>query len=110
MGRFVCGICGWTYSEESGCPEMGIAPGTPWDSVPGDFECPDCSAPRSEFVLPRSRVVVCTMCGFRLDESKGSEKAGLPAGFVWEDVDPEFKCPVCGCAKNIFKVLREAHF
>ena len=97
MGKYVCGICGWVYSGDSDLPE--------------DFECPECSAPRSEFVLPEaSRIFVCSMCGFRYEEAKGSEGAGLPAGTSWDDVDPGFKCPLCGCGKNIFKRLRESNF
>ena len=32
------------YDEEQGYPEGGIAPGTKWEDVPEDFECPLCSA------------------------------------------------------------------
>ena len=28
--KYVCDVCGWEYDEELGCPEKGIAPGTPW--------------------------------------------------------------------------------
>ena len=27
--KYVCDVCGWEYDEELGCPEKGIAPGTP---------------------------------------------------------------------------------
>ena len=40
--KYVCEICGWVYDEDEGCPESGIAPGTKWEDVPGDFECPVC--------------------------------------------------------------------
>ena len=29
MMKYVCDVCGWEYDEELGCPEKGIAPGTP---------------------------------------------------------------------------------
>ena len=35
-------FCGWEYDEEEGYPEGGIAPGTKWEDVPEDFECPLC--------------------------------------------------------------------
>ena len=41
--KYVCDVCGWEYDEEVGYPEGGIAPGTKWEDVPEDFECPLCS-------------------------------------------------------------------
>ena len=38
--KYVCDVCGWEYDEEKGYPEGGIAPGTKWEDVPADFECP----------------------------------------------------------------------
>ena len=38
--KYVCDVCGWEYDEEKGYPEGGIAPGTKWEDVPEDFECP----------------------------------------------------------------------
>ena len=38
--KYVCDLCGWEYDEEAGYPEGGIAPGTKWEDVPEDFECP----------------------------------------------------------------------
>ena len=40
--KYVCDVCGWEYDEEKGYPEGGIAPGTKWEDVPADFECPLC--------------------------------------------------------------------
>ncbi len=40
--KYVCDICGWVYDEDEGYPEGGIAPGTKWEDVPEDFECPVC--------------------------------------------------------------------
>jgi rubredoxin len=44
-----CQICGWIYDEVIGVPEYGIAPGTPWEDVPADFECPECGIGKSYF-------------------------------------------------------------
>ncbi len=49
MKRYTCAICGWEYDEEEGCPEAGIAPGTKWEDLPEDFECPLCGAGKDEF-------------------------------------------------------------
>lgn len=47
--KYVCDVCGWEYDEEAGYPEGGIAPGTKWEDVPEDFECPLCSVGKDQF-------------------------------------------------------------
>lgn len=47
--KYVCSVCGWEYDEALGYPEGGIAPGTPWEILPQDFECPICGVPKDEF-------------------------------------------------------------
>jgi len=49
MRKFICGICGYTYDEAKGIPDAGIAPGTLWEDLPGDWKCPLCGAPKSAF-------------------------------------------------------------
>lgn len=48
--KYVCDVCGWEYDEEKGYPEGGIAPGTKWEDVPDDFECPVCFVGKGEFL------------------------------------------------------------
>lgn len=47
--KYVCDVCGWEYDEEAGYPEGGIAPGTKWEDVPEDFECPLCGVGKDQF-------------------------------------------------------------
>ena len=47
--KYVCDVCGWTYDESEGYPEGGIAPGTKWEDIPGDFECPLCMVGKDQF-------------------------------------------------------------
>ena len=49
MKKYVCDVCGWIYDEKLGDPEHGIAPGTPFDSLPEDFECPLCGVGKDNF-------------------------------------------------------------
>lgn len=49
MKQYVCSICSYTYDEEKGIPEMGIAPGTKWEDLPEDWKCPVCKAGKSAF-------------------------------------------------------------
>lgn len=49
MAKYVCTVCGYVYDEEMGDPDNGIAPGTLWENVPEDFECPLCGVGKEEF-------------------------------------------------------------
>jgi rubredoxin len=49
MDRYVCTICGYVYDPEQGDPDNGVAPGTKWDDVPDDWECPVCGASKEDF-------------------------------------------------------------
>ena len=47
--KWECVICGFIYDEELGLPDLDIAPGTRWEDVPEDFECPDCGISKFDF-------------------------------------------------------------
>ena len=47
--KYVCDVCGWVYDEDEGYPEGGIAPGTKWEDLPDDFECPLCGIDKDSF-------------------------------------------------------------
>ena len=49
MAKFVCGVCGYIYDEANGDLEAGIEPGTKFEDLPDDFECPLCSVGKDEF-------------------------------------------------------------
>lgn len=49
MDKYVCDVCGWIYDPEVGDPDNGIEPGTPFEDLPDDFECPLCSVGKDEF-------------------------------------------------------------
>jgi rubredoxin len=49
MDRYVCEICGYVYDPEQGDPDSGVAPGTKWEDVPDDWECPVCGAGKDAF-------------------------------------------------------------
>jgi rubredoxin len=54
--HYMCVICGYIYHEEEGCPDHGIAPGTKWEDIPEDWECPDCGACKDDFEMIESDV------------------------------------------------------
>ena len=47
--KYVCGVCGWEYDEEKGDAELGIAPGTKFEDLPAEFECPVCGVTKEHF-------------------------------------------------------------
>jgi flavorubredoxin/rubredoxin len=47
--KYVCQACGYIYDEEKGAPELGIAPGTPFEKLPNDFNCPRCGLGKEMF-------------------------------------------------------------
>ena len=49
MDRYVCTICGYVYDPEAGDPDNGVSPGTKWEDVPDDWECPVCGASKDDF-------------------------------------------------------------
>jgi len=47
--KYVCIICGYEYDEDLGDVDNGIEPGTMWDDLPDDFECPLCAVGKENF-------------------------------------------------------------
>ncbi|MEE2802825.1 MAG: rubredoxin [Pseudomonadota bacterium] len=48
---WMCVICGFVYDEEQGLPEEGLVPGTRWEDIPDNWQCPDCDATKSDFEM-----------------------------------------------------------
>ena len=40
--KYVCDVCGWVYDENVGDAELGIEPGTKFEDLSEDFQCPLC--------------------------------------------------------------------
>lgn len=47
--KYVCIICGYTYNERKGDPDIGIEPGTRFEDLPDDFVCPECGVAKEDF-------------------------------------------------------------
>lgn len=48
--KYICEVCGWTYDEDEGAPEQGIAPGTKFEDLPDIFACELCGVGKENFV------------------------------------------------------------
>jgi rubredoxin len=47
--RFICRGCYFIYEEAAGLPKLGIAPNTPFSSIPANWRCPDCGTEKTTF-------------------------------------------------------------
>lgn len=51
MKRWACIVCGFIYDEAAGLPDDGIKPGTAWEAIPEDWECPECGVSKADFEM-----------------------------------------------------------
>ena len=49
MKKYQCIVCGFVYDPVEGDPDSGIAPGTAFDDIPDDWECPVCGVTKEDF-------------------------------------------------------------
>jgi rubredoxin len=49
VNKYQCNVCGYVYDPEKGDPTQSIPPGTPFESLPEDWTCPECGVPKEEF-------------------------------------------------------------
>jgi len=49
LEKWECTACGYIYDPEKGDPENGISPGTPFESLPEDWVCPQCGVSKDFF-------------------------------------------------------------
>ena len=49
--QYICRACGLIYDEEEGDPDSGLAPGTRFEDIPDDWECPLCGVTKTDFEL-----------------------------------------------------------
>jgi rubredoxin len=47
--KYRCTICGFVYDPAAGDPESGIEPGTAFEDLPDDYQCPVCMAGKDQF-------------------------------------------------------------
>lgn len=47
--KYICTVCEYIYDPAIGDPDSGIPPGTPFEEIPEDWECPDCGVSKENF-------------------------------------------------------------
>lgn len=51
MKKWECIVCGFVYDEATGLPDEGIEPGTRWQDIPENWECPECGVTKADFEM-----------------------------------------------------------
>ncbi len=49
MKKYRCIPCGYIYDPALGDPDNGIVPGTSFEELPDDWQCPICFVEKEEF-------------------------------------------------------------
>lgn len=49
--QYICRACGLIYDEAQGDLDSGLAPGTRFEDIPDDWECPLCGVTKTDFEL-----------------------------------------------------------
>ena len=49
MKKYLCGVCGYVYDSVVGDADNGISPGTSFENLPDDWECPICGVGKIDF-------------------------------------------------------------
>ena len=44
-------------------------------------------------------------CGYLYNPDKGEKKGKIPKGTLFEDLRDDWKCPICGAGKKMFRPL-----
>lgn len=47
--KYRCMTCDYVYDPQVGDPDGGIDPGTPFEDLPDDWECPVCGVGKDDF-------------------------------------------------------------
>jgi rubredoxin len=49
MEKYICNICSYIYDPATGNPDSGVEPGTSFEKLPEDWECPICGVGKKDF-------------------------------------------------------------
>ncbi len=47
---------------------------------------------------------VCTICGYIYDPEVGCEEDGISPGTPFDEIDADWKCPLCAEGKDVFEL------
>lgn len=50
---------------------------------------------------------VCDPCGYVYDPAVGDQNSGIATGISFDDLNDDWRCPVCGVPKDDFSIYDE---
>lgn len=112
--RWICDACGYIYDEAKGDPDSGLAPGTRYQDIPDDWQCPLCGLTKADLRLlpeapPVANVIIRPKTAAS-NRSKGSDKhiviigAGIAGWSVSEAIrrrDPDTPILLIAACKGL---------
>ena len=48
MDKYRCSVCGTIYDPAKGTPARNIPPGTPFEDLPANWQCPVCGSSKDK--------------------------------------------------------------
>ena len=45
--KYKCIVCDYVYDEENGDADSGLKPGTRFEDIPADWNCPECGVTKT---------------------------------------------------------------
>jgi len=75
--RWICDACGFIYDEAKGDPDSGLAPGTRYQDIPDDWQCPLCGLTKADLrLLPETPVAAAPAPGRKGRPATGGKSRG----------------------------------
>ena len=75
--RWICDACGFVYDEAKGDPDSGLAPGTRYQDIPDDWQCPLCGLTKADLrLLPESPPATTASKTSRAKPAGGKSRGG----------------------------------
>lgn len=96
-GEATCKSCGYDYSPQKGDPEYPVSPGTQFQQLPSDWQCPVCGSEKKQFILKQRQVA-----GFAENQGYGlgtnSMTEGQKSGLIYGSLAAFFLLFLAGYA------------
>lgn len=109
MKKYICDACAYLYNPELGDEEHGIAPGTAFEDLPDDYECPLCGVEKKEFSIvkkAKAKKYICDACAYTYNPEIGDEAHGIAPGTAFEDLPDDYECDLCEITREKESIIK----
>lgn len=107
--RFICRVCGLIYDEAEGDMDSGLPPGTRFEDIPDDWECPICNVTKVDFdpYVPRAVTDVPSFTTVRSRDAGVVIVGAGAAGWAAAESIRAYDCTlpitvVTGCSGDVY--------